>query len=479
MSGKVIANLSSQRNLCNEKAMEGRDYTSFAKVMIFIIDCWLIHLAFNLVKSQGMDLNMPEMQYTMFYLVFSLTWIAAGFLNNIYRLDSISIIQIISVNLLNAFLTHIIIMVALFFTFNVFAVNVKTLIWLYSTSIIFITSTRILYKLTRKYLEFSGFETRNVVIVGITGSGKALYDFFVANPSNGYRFKGFFHNEDIPSYKHLTMGKLDDIKEYCIKNNVDEIYFALPLTHQHLLRELNRFADDQLIHFRIAPDFSSIINKGNTFMLNSVPVLTTRRQPLASLANSYLKRTFDIIFSLMVICTVFPIVFPIIALAIRIDSEGPIFFKQLRPGKRNKLFECYKFRTMKVNNNTELQASKNDSRITKVGAFLRRTNLDELPQFFNVLFGNMSVVGPRPNLVSHLEEYSKTMPQYKLRHFATPGITGYAQVNGLRGETREEGSMEKRVAYDVRYLENWSLILDLKIIWLTVWNMVKGDKKAY
>lgn len=459
--------------------MEGRNHSSIAKVMIFIIDCWLIHLAFDLAKFQGMDLGMPEMQYTTFYLVFSLTWIASGFLNRIYRLDSISIVQIVSVNLFNAFLTHLIIMMVLFFTFNVFAVHAKTLIWLYSLSIVFITATRIAYKLVRKYLEFSGFETRNVVIVGITGSGKALHEFFVQNPSNGYRFKGFFSNEEISGYKHLTVGGLDNIKEFCKKNSIDEIYFALPLAHQHLLRELARYADDQLIHFRVAPDFSNFNSKGHTFLMNSVPVMTTRRQPLASLANSYLKRTFDIIFSLLVICTIFPIVMPLIALAIRIDSEGPIFFKQLRPGKRNKLFECYKFRTMKVNNNTELQASKNDSRITRVGAFLRKTNLDELPQFFNVLFGNMSVVGPRPNLVCHLEEYSKKIQDYKIRHFITPGITGYAQVNGCRGETREPGSMERRVEYDVNYLENWSLVLDLKIIWLTVWNMVKGDKKAY
>jgi putative colanic acid biosynthesis UDP-glucose lipid carrier transferase len=427
-----------------------------------------------------MDLGTPELQFTTFYLVFSLTWIASGFLNKIYRLDSISIVQILSVNLFNAFLTHVIIMILLFFSFNVFAIHLRTLIWLYALSIILIAGTRVAYKLVRKYLEFSGFETRDVVIVGITGSGKALHDFFVKNPSNGYRFRGFFSADDIAGYKHLTIGGLDSIKAYCVKNNIDEIYFALPLTHQHLCRELARFADDQLIHFRIAPDFSNIVaNQGNTFMLDSIHVLTTRRQPLGLLTNSYLKRTFDIVFSLLVICTVFPFVFPLIALAIRIDSEGPIFFKQLRPGKKNKLFECYKFRTMKVNNNTELQASKNDSRITRVGAFLRKSNLDELPQFFNVLFGNMSVVGPRPNLVCHLEEYSKKIQDYKIRHFITPGITGYAQVNGLRGETREPGLMEKRVEYDVSYLENWSLVLDLKIIWLTVWNMVKGDKKAY
>lgn len=460
--------------------MEGRNHSSIAKVMIFIIDCWLIHLAFSIVRERGMHLGLPEVQFTTFFLVFSLTWIATGFLNKVYRLDSISIVQIISVNLFNAFLTHILLMIVVFYSLDVFNVHLKTLIWLYGLSILFIVSTRVAYKLVRKYLEFSGFETRDVIIVGITGSGKALYEFFDKNPSNGYRFKGFFSNELVPGYRNLTIGGLDDIKDYCIKEGIDEIYFALPLTHQHLLKELARFADDQLIHFRIAPDFSNIVNKkGNTFLVNSVPVLTTRREPLGLLANAYLKRAFDIVFSLAVICTVFPLVFPVIALAIRVDSEGPIFFKQLRPGKRNKLFECYKFRTMYINDTTELQASRGDKRITRVGRFLRKTNLDELPQFFNVLFGNMSVVGPRPNLVSHLEEYSKKISDYKIRHFITPGITGYAQVNGLRGDTREPGLMEKRVKYDVTYLENWSLVFDLKIIMLTVWNMVKGDKNAF
>jgi putative colanic acid biosynthesis UDP-glucose lipid carrier transferase len=460
--------------------MEGKTHSSFAKVMIFIIDCWLIHFAFSIARTQGMHLGLPDVQFTTFYLVFALTWVATGFLYKVYRLDSISIVQILSVNLFNAFLTHILLMIVVFYSVNVFNVHLKTLIWLYGLSILFIAGTRVLYKIVRKYLEFSGFETRDVVIVGITSSGRALQEFFEKDPTSGYRFKGFFSNEIVPGYRNLTIGGFDDIKEYCVKESIDEIYFALPLTHQHLLKELSRFADDQLIHFRIAPDFSNIVNRrGSTFLVNSVPVLTTRREPLGLLANAYMKRVFDIVFSLLVICTVFPFVFPLIALAIRLDSEGPILFKQLRPGKRNKLFECYKFRTMYVNNNTELQASKDDRRITRVGKFLRKTNLDELPQFFNVLFGNMSVVGPRPNLVCHLEEYSKKISDYKIRHFITPGITGYAQVNGLRGETREPGLMEKRVQYDVRYLENWSLMLDLKIIMLTVWNMVRGDKNAY
>ena len=234
------------------------------------------------------------------------------------------------------------------------------------------------------------------------------------------------------------------------------------------------------MYFRIAPDFSGLHHEnGNVFLINSVPVLTSRKEPLGISINANLKRLFDIAFSLLVILFLFPFILPLLAIAIRYDSPGPIFFKQLRPGKKNKLFDCYKLRTMSVNNNSEKQASKNDARITKVGRFLRKTSLDELPQFFNVLLGNMSVVGPRPNMISQLEEYSKTISNYKIRHFVTPGITGYAQINGFRGETKEAGLMEKRVQYDVQYIENWSLTLDLKIIFLTVWNMIKGEKNAY
>jgi putative colanic acid biosynthesis UDP-glucose lipid carrier transferase len=207
--------------------------------------------------------------------------------------------------------------------------------------------------------------------------------------------------------------------------------------------------------------------------------MTLRREPLQSLFNRVLKRAFDIGFALTVICTIFPFVFPLIILAIKLESPGPIFFIQKRPGRRNKLFNCIKFRTMRVNNQTELQATKNDPRITKTGAFLRKTNLDELPQFFNVLFGDMSVVGPRPNLVSQLEMYSKWISKYPVRHFILPGITGYAQVNGFRGETKQPELMEKRVEYDILYMENWSFALDLKIIFLTVWNMIRGEKNAY
>ncbi len=367
-------------------------------------------------------------------------------------------------------------------TFPVFNVSTKFLIAVYAFSAALIIGMRVLYKLMLKYIEFSGFDQRKVIIVGATSSGNALYQFFSEHQAAGYQFKGFFADQVDEAHinPQFVIGKVSAVKDFCLRENIDEIYFALPLTYDRLLKEIAQFADDNFIYFRIAPDFSKVVNdKCHIFLINSVPVFIPRNEPLGISVNAVLKRLFDIAFSSTVILTLFPILFPVIALAIRFDSEGPIFFKQLRPGKKNKLFDCYKFRTMYVNNSTEVQATKDDSRITKVGKFLRKTNLDELPQFFNVLLGNMSVVGPRPNLISQLEKYSKTIQLYKIRHFITPGITGYAQVNGFRGETKDPELMAKRVHYDVLYLENWSLALDIKIILLTIWNMIKGDKHAF
>jgi len=174
-----------------------------------------------------------------------------------------------------------------------------------------------------------------------------------------------------------------------------------------------------------------------------------------------------------------PWLLPIIMLLVKLSSKGPVFFKQQRTGLGNTSFWCYKFRTMKVNTNSDrTQATKNDKRITRIGSFLRKSNLDELPQIFNVLKGEMSIVGPRPHMLKHTEEYSAQIDNYLVRHFAKPGITGWAQVNGCRGETTELEQMEDRIDYDIWYIENWSLLLDLKIIFMTAFNMFKGDKNA-
>jgi len=253
------------------------------------------------------------------------------------------------------------------------------------------------------------------------------------------------------------------------------------LVDSAILEELTDFADDNFIYFRIVTDFSAIGPKRvNVDFIGHIPVLSLRKEPLRGLFNRILKRAFDIAFSMGMILLVFPWLLPLVALLIRMDSRGPIFFRQLRSGKHNRQFWVYKFRTMHPNDEADLlQASKQDNRVTRIGKFLRCTSMDELPQFFNVLLGNMSVVGPRPHMLKHTDEYAQSIDKFLVRHFITPGITGHAQVNGFRGGTKDPELMKKRIEYDTWYLENWSMMLDLKIIMQTVWNIFQKEESAY
>ena len=211
-----------------------------------------------------------------------------------------------------------------------------------------------------------------------------------------------------------------------------------------------------------------------------IRLMTIRREPLQAEYNRVLKRVFDIFFSLAILLTIFPILYIVVGILIKLSSPGPILFTQKRTGLYGQDFMCYKFRTMKVNEDTDLlQAVKNDPRKTKIGDFLRRTNLDEFPQFINVLLGNMSVVGPRPHMLKHTNQYSVLIDKYMVRHLVKPGVTGWAQVTGYRGETKTLEQMEGRVKRDVWYIENWTFFLDIKIIVVTVLNMFKGEKNAY
>jgi len=461
--------------------MDAKYYSRFIKVLLCAGDALLIYISFILARYFAVFDGL-EGDFYAFYLIFTFSWIAIGLFSFIYEVSKYSLIRSISINLFTALLLHLLLMNILLGYAHIFPINGAGLLAFYVITGIVMSISRVSYKLLWKFFEFSGFDLRKVVIVGTTRSGKALHEYFTSHHPSGYVFKGFFDNYPNPKIvsRRFVKGTIDDLIVFCQQENIDEIYFTLPLVHKDLLERLTKFADDNCIYFRIASDFSDVVtNSHEVFLYDTVAVSTTRKEPLGNGFNAGIKRVFDIVFSLIVIFFIFPFIIPVITMAIKLDSPGPLIFKQLRPGKRNKLFECYKFRTMRTNNSTEKMATKDDSRITRVGAFLRKTSLDELPQFVNVLLGSMSVVGPRPNMVSQLEEYSKTIKRYKVRHFVTPGITGYAQVNGCRGEIKEKGSMERRVDYDVAYLENWSLLLDLKIIFQTVQKIWSGDKQAY
>ena len=325
-------------------------------------------------------------------------------------------------------------------------------------------------------------DNRNVVIVGGGRIGYDLYHFFSENQERGYNLIGFFDDEpEQVKDKHMYLGETDECINFVITNKVDEIFCTLPNSKADKIEKLMLDADKNLIRFKFIPEYYDYAKKPTYIQsFGHIPVISVRPEPLENILNRAIKRLFDCIFSLFIILFVFSWLFPILAIIIKIQSKGPVFFVQLRSGRDNTPFKCYKFRSMRVNSDSDKkQATRDDNRITKIGAFMRRTSIDELPQFFNVLRGNMSVVGPRPHMISHTEQYSQLIDKFMVRHFLKPGITGWAQIKGLRGETKDTESMLKRVEADVWYLESWSFLLDLKIIFLTVWGTIKGDKNAF
>ena len=319
------------------------------------------------------------------------------------------------------------------------------------------------------------------------GDGPAaeeIFQYCEDQTVRGYRFRAVFNDTplDGPLEAH-RLGGVDDVRAYAIQNRIDILYCALPGTRRQEITDLMEFCERNTIRFRVIPSAESFIPVVKTTDLEfhgAVPVSKLRREPLERPMNRRIKRAFDIVFSLGVILFVFTWLFPILAILVKLSSKGPVFFKQMRAGKDNKQFACWKFRSMRMNDLADVkQATKDDPRVTRVGRFLRKSNLDEMPQFLNVLFGHMSVVGPRPHPIRLNEQYRDIIDKYMVRHFVRPGITGWAQVNGFRGETRTPELMERRVELDVWYLENWSFWLDLRIVVLTVTNMFKKDPNAY
>lgn len=324
-------------------------------------------------------------------------------------------------------------------------------------------------------------DSRAIVIVGSGRIAMDIFQYFENHKHSGYKVIGFFDDKASRVAEiGLYLGSVSDVINFTLENNVHEIFCALPTSQSKQIEDLMTEADKHLIRFKIIPEYIKSKKLMQVENYDHIPVISVRPEPLDNMLNRSIKRAFDVVFSLFVIIFVISWLFPILAIIIKLQSKGPVFFTQMRSGKDNVPFKCYKFRSMRVNTDADtVQATRSDSRITPIGAFIRKTSLDEFPQFFNVLIGNMSVVGPRPHMVSHTERYSQLIDQFMVRHFLKPGITGWAQINGFRGETRTTDDMLQRVEADVWYLENWSFLLDLKIIFLTFWNVIKGEENAF
>ncbi len=318
-----------------------------------------------------------------------------------------------------------------------------------------------------------------VAVLGMNQGGYKLAAYLEQHKS--FDFKGFLEDDSLYADEH---GELVSVASTQFKtaaiSGINEVYVSLTPDKMNDVKELMLEAEKYCVRLKFVPDFSNTVSPFKVDHMGGFSILSVRKEPLENVENRFQKRVFDVLFSSFVIVFLLSWLYPIIALIIKYQSPGPVLFKQLRSGRDNKPFYCYKFRSMKANHGIEhKQASKDDDRITPIGKFLRRTSLDELPQFFNVLLGNMSVMGPRPHMLEHTEQYRAIIDQYMVRQFLKPGISGWAQVNGFRGETKEHNLMKKRVEHDIWYMENWSVMLDVKILFLTILNMIKGEENAY
>ncbi|MFV9549512.1 undecaprenyl-phosphate glucose phosphotransferase [Algibacter sp. PT7-4] len=328
--------------------------------------------------------------------------------------------------------------------------------------------------LLKKYRTVLRGNIRRVIVIGNNDKARQLIKTFNTRLDFGYQFDKKFSVKD-------DGFSLEKCFDYVIENNIDEIYFSVSELNNKQINKLIDFADNNLRELKFIPDNKEIFSKKLKYeYYNYIPILSLRAIPLQESVNKFVKRLFDILFSLFIIVFVLSWLTPILAILIKLESKGPVFFKQSRNGFNYQEFDCYKFRSMTPNKNAHLhQATKGDLRVTKMGAFIRKTSIDELPQFFNVLFGDMSVVGPRPHMVSHTNMYAQRIDKFMVRHFVKPGITGLAQISGFRGEIETDKDIINRVKYDIFYIENWSILFDLKIMAQTLINAIKGEEKAY
>lgn len=351
-----------------------------------------------------------------------------------------------------------------------------------SIAVMITTIYRYVVKIGLRKARQKGYNKQYVLILGAGTLGKTFFHNLQYYPEMGYEVIGFLDDRvtwdslDIKKYKPI-MGKLNNLNEILNEKLIDEVIIALPLDAHHKFPDIINTCEKAGVRTLIIPDFFDYLPSRPYFdNFAGMPMINVRDIPLDVMRNRVFKRGFDIIFALIAIIITSPVLL-FIAIGIKLTSPGPILFKQERVGLNRRNFYMYKFRSMKVSSDQVADTqwtTANDPRKTKFGSFLRKTSLDELPQFFNVLFGHMSVVGPRPERPYFVEQFKEEIPKYMVKHHVRPGITGWAQSNGLRGDT----SIEERIRHDIFYIENWSLLFDIKIIWKTIWNGFV-NKNAY
>ncbi|OXA88968.1 exopolysaccharide biosynthesis polyprenyl glycosylphosphotransferase [Flavobacterium hercynium] len=414
-----------------------------------------------------------------------LSWLFAVTYFQLYKVDVLFNLETFFRNSWRAFFTQRILWHSYIFIFQDDVLHFfksRANLFQLSFLLLYFLLSRILFTVIIEKIKGWVFKRYTVAIWGFNKTSIELASHLESN-SFFIHFVGILNENSAAQYKNNEQfsAALIEAIHNASEEKIDELYIV---SKPDFISDLNYFfelGDKYCMRLKFVPDFSSISKKHfNSGNLNNFHVIKPRFEPLQNAYNRLIKRIFDIAFSLLVIIFILSWLYPLLAILIKKQSKGPVLFKQMRTGKKNEPFWCYKFRSMYTDVGDENeQAKREDARITPIGKFLRRTSLDEMPQFFNVLMGKMSVVGPRPHMIKHTSDYNGHINNFMVRHFVKPGITGLAQISGLRGETKKVSDMKRRVTTDIHYLQRWNLITDIKICLLTVIVTLKGDKNAF
>lgn len=462
--------------------MKQYNYSLYQKDLSLFVDCLLLLISLTTAYFARYEftLDFNKSNHAVFLVVYISTWIIIISQTPFRILERGITFDKVLYCLFRHIALHFLLVLTVMHLLRGYEISRLVAIYTFISELILLTLWRGVYYKFISHRRRSAYNGRNIIVAGTVEDVSSTIKQLNANLKFGYNVIATLSDsntqeiEGIPNYNITGHNQL-------LQEGVDEVFCMLTPQLEYEQQELIKSCEDTVTRVKIFPMIQkSIKKKVSLDFFDEIPLLVIRHEPLQRQHNKLFKRIFDIVFSLLVIILFLSWFTPLMALIIKLESKGPVFFKQTRTGRNNKEFEMLKFRSMGATNTNEtVQAKKNDIRVTKIGRFIRRTSIDELPQFFNVLMGNMSIIGPRPHMVEHTELYSKIISQYMVRHFLKPGISGWAQVNGYRGETNTSELMQKRVQHDVYYIENWSFALDITIIFRTVINIIIGDENAY
>ncbi|MEQ8906670.1 undecaprenyl-phosphate glucose phosphotransferase [Ekhidna sp.] len=450
-------------------------YSPYFPILFLLVDLVCLNIGVFFANEYRFGYLIPSKEYQLLQLILNVVWIGVFFSSRLQEINRNSRLLDHLNKVLTGLVINLSIVFALWFALEPVDYSRKHLFVTYLVFTILILVWRSIWHYLIRYYRVKGFNIRRVIIIGKGDLSDSLAQYFKEAPELGYHLVGIVDNHE------QADERLDNFEDFTLSQEADIVFCCLPNLNDEQVKDVIDFAENNLIKVNLISQFSRLSNYNLSIeQFGSIPIINVNAIPLDSIVNRFIKRTFDIVFSSIFILLIFSWLVPIIGFLIKMESRGPVFFKQKRHGKDNNFFLCWKFRTMTYQKNAEFkQATKDDNRITKIGAILRKTSIDELPQFINVFLGDMSVVGPRPHPIKLNEEFQPKIDRFWQRHAVKPGITGLAQAKGFRGETAELSDMSGRVKLDRFYVKNWSLILDFKIILLTAMSIIKGDQNAY